>query len=291
MIALGVYLANRITYPLLHVAVASAKVAQGDLDVQVESTGDDEVAVLAHSFNQMVSGLREGSIYRDLLGRTVSPEIREQLRQGLASGDVSLQGQEAVATVLMSDICGFTTLSESENPTTILGWLNEYFEELVPIITDHGGVIGGFAGDAVLAFFGILPHSLSAQESAWRACQTALAMLEAIERLNIRRTKRGEPIFRAGIGVNTGPVTAGALGSFDRMHYTIIGDTVNATARLENLTRKLGEENSAVISQHTLLALGERRYEFELESLGAHTVKGKVEQLIVYRLRPAKFTT
>ena len=74
------------------------------------------------------------------------------------------------------------------------------------------------------------------------------------------------------------------------MHYTIIGDTVNATARLENLTRNFGQENSAVISHHMLLALGERCYEFELESLGAHTVKGKVEQLIVYRLRSAKST-
>ena len=288
VITLGVYLANRITQPLLRMVAASAQVAQGNLDVQVDTAGNDEIAVLAHSFNEMVAGLREGNIYRDLLGRTVSPEVREQLRQGFASGDVSLEGQEAMATVLMSDIRGFTTLSESENPTTIMSWLNEYFEELVPIITDNGGVISKFDGDALLAFFGVLPRPLPAQESAGQACQTALAMLEAVERLNIRRVKRGEPPFGAGIGINTGPVTAGALGAADRLHYTIIGDTVNTTARLEDLTRQFGEENSAVISQHTLFALRERRHEFGLESMGAHNVKGKIEQLLVYQLKPAK---
>jgi adenylate cyclase len=288
VIALGVYLANRITQPLLRVVAASAQVAQGNLSVQVDTAGNDEIAVLAYSFNEMVAGLREGNIYRDLLGRTVSPEVREQLRQGFASGDVSLEGQEAIATILISDIHGFTTLSESENPTTIMSWLNEYFEELVPIITDNGGVISKFDGDALLAFFGVLPRPLPAQESACQACQTALAMLEAIERLNTRRVRRGEPSLGAGIGINTGPVTAGALGAADRLHYTIIGDTVNTTTRLEDLTRQFGEENSAVISQHTLFALRERRHEFELEAMGTHNVKGKIEQLLVYQLKPAK---
>lgn len=288
VIALGVVLANRITRPLLRVVAASAEVAQGNLEVRVDSGGDDEVAVLAHSFNQMVSGLKEGSLYRDLLGRTVSPQVREELRQGFASGELRLEGQEAVATVLVSDIRGFTTLSEAKEPTTVLNWLNEYFGEIVPIITNHGGIISKFEGDAVLAFFGILPRLLSAQDSAYRACQTALAMLDAVTRLNARRAMRGEPLFTAGIGINTGPVTAGGLGSTDRLHYTIIGDAVNTTARLENLTRQFGEESSAVVSQHTLFALRERRHEFELEPLGAHTVKGKAEQLLVYRLKPAK---
>ena len=284
VITLGFYLANRITQPLLKVVEASTQVAKGNLDVQVDAKGDDEVAVLAHSFNEMVAGLREGNIYRDLLGRTVSPEVREQLRQGFASGEVMLQGQEAVATVLVSDIQGFTTMAESENPTAIMKWLNEYFETLVPIITGNGGVISKFEGDSLLAFFGILPQPLSAQEGAFRACQTALAMLEAIDQLNVRREKRGEPLLKTGVGINTGPVTAGALGGLDRLQYTIIGDTVNTTVRLEELTRQFGQEYSAVISQHTLFALRDLRHKFELESLGAYNVKGKVEQLLVYRL-------
>jgi adenylate cyclase len=288
VIELGVYIAGRITHPLQRVVAASAKVAQGDLNVQVEAAGNDEVALLAQSFNEMVNDLREGSIYRDLLGRTVSPEVREQLRHGFASGDLRLQGQEAVATVLVSDIRGFTTLAEAQSPTVVMSWLNEYYQELVPVITSHGGVISKFEGDAVLAFFGILPQPLSELESAHLACRTALAMLAALENLNVRRHERGEPVFSAGIGLNTGPVIAGALGSDDRLHYTIIGDTVNAAARLEGLTRQFGGENGIVLSHHTLFALGKRRHDFEFDEMGVQTLKGKTEQLLVYHLRAAK---
>ena len=288
VIGLGLYVANRITKPLMQVAEASAQVAQGNLDVQVDAGGDDEVAVLAHSFNEMVSGLQEGALYRDLLGRTVSPEVREELRQRLASGDLQLAGQDAEAAVLISDIRGFTTLSETEDSATVMTWLNEYFEELVPVITEYGGVVSKFEGDSVLAFFGILPRPLSPEEAAYQACQASLAIIEALNRLNDRRGERGDPPFTAGVGLNTGPVMAGALGSADRMHYTIIGDTVNTTARLEGLTRQFGSESSVVISQHTLFALGDRRHEFQVDSMGAHTVKGKAEQLLAYRLQRPK---
>jgi adenylate cyclase len=287
VIFLGVYVANRITRPLLRVVEASTRVADGDLEVQVEATGNDEVTVLAHSFNQMISGLREGSAYRDLLGRTVSPEVREELRRAFASGEVHLQGQEAVTTVLMSNIHGFTRLAETAEPTTVLTWLNEFFGEMVPLITAHDGVVSQFEGDALMAFFGILPRPLPPQESAHEACQAALDMLAAVEKLNARRIARGEPHFTVGISINTGPVTAGGLGSNDRLHYTIIGDTVNTTARLESLTRQFGEESSALISQHTLFALRERRHEFQLQPLGAHAFRGKVEQVLVYQLQSA----
>ena len=290
VILLGIIMANRITNPLLRVVHASSQVAQGNLDVEVDAKGDDEVAVLAHSFNHMIYGLREGSMYRDLFGRTVSPEVREELRQGFASGDVRLEGQDAVAAVLMSDIRDFTKLSETVSPTTILNWLNEYFDEVVPVITSNGGVISKFEGDAVLAFFGILPRPISPDESAFRACKTALAMLEAIERLNVRRELRGDPPFGAGIGINIGPVTAGGLGSADRLHYTIIGDTVNTTARLESLTREISSVNSIVVSQHTLFALKDKRHHFTFIAQGVHSFKGKEEQLLVYELKAADTT-
>jgi adenylate cyclase len=287
VIAVGVFLANQITNPLLQMVSASAEVAQGNLDVKVESAGNDEVAVLSHSFNRMVSRLREGALYRDLLGRTVSPEIREELRQTFASGTLHLEGQNALATVLITDIRDFTTLSEKVDPPTILNWLNEYFGELVPIITSYGGVVNGFQGDALLAFFGILPRALTPQESAQRACLAAVDMLKAIEAINLRRARRSEPPLITGIGINTGIVIAGGLGSVDRLHYTILGDTVNTTKRLESLTRQFGD-SGAIISQHTLLALGDWHYSFHTEPLGPHTVKGKAEQLQVYRLWPSE---
>ncbi len=288
IIILGIYLSNRITGPLLRVVRASAEVAEGNLEVQVEAGGNDEVAVLAHSFNQMVSGLREGSLYRDLLGRTVSPEVREELRRSFASGEVRLEGQEAVATVLVSHLRGFTTLAETEDPTTVLTWLNEYYGELIPTLTAHAGVISKLEGDTLLAFFGILPRRLSPQESAYQACQAALAILETVARLNGRRGQRGEPPLMTSVSLNTGPVTAGGLGSADRLHYTIIGDTVNTAELLLSATRQFGEESSAIISQHTLFALRQRRHEFQLEALGIHNVRGKEEQLLIYRLYSAR---
>ena len=287
VIAVGVYLANRITQPLLQMVRASWEVARGNLNVKVDPESNDEVAILAHSFNNMVSGLQEGSLYRDLLGRTVSPEVREQLRANFASGDLRLEGQETVATVLMSDIRGFTALAEKVAPTTILTWLNEYFGELVPIITRHGGVVNRFDGDAVLAFFGILPHPLPPEQSARQACQAALEMLEAVELFNARREVQGEPPFVAGIGINTGPVTAGGLGSADRLHYTIIGDTVNTAQRLESSTRQF-ERGSIIVSENTACRLRQAGDEFHLEPLGAHTLKGKADELLIYRLWPCE---
>lgn len=285
VIAMGFYLSHRITQPLLRVVGASSEVARGNLEINVETHSRDEVEVLAYSFNQMVYRLREGSIYRDLLGRTVSPEVREQLRHTFAAGDLRLEGQTLEATVLISDIRDFTTLSEKAPPATVLVWLNEYFSEMVPLITAEGGVVNMFEGDALLAFFGVLPRPLPAHESAYRACRAAARMLQTIEQINARRAARGEPALITGIGLNTGPVTAGGLGSADRLNYTVIGDTVNTTQRLENFTRQFGE-SGVVISQHTFDALGECGKEFELRPGGTQTFKGKTEALGVYRLEP-----
>jgi adenylate cyclase len=288
VIALGLFLAHQITHPLSQIVQASVEVARGNLEIKVPSRGNDEVMVLAHAFNVMVSGLQEGFIYRDLLGRTVSPEVREALRRSFASGDLRLEGQNATATVLMSDIRGFTTISEKEEPTTILNWLNEYFSELVPIITSHGGVVDKFEGDAMLAFFGILPTPLPAQDSACQACLAAIEMLAVIETINTRRAGRGEPPLVTGISVNSGSLTAGSLGTSDRLNYTIIGDTVNTTQRMGEVTREFGE-SGIVVSENTLQALSELRSNFNFEPLGEHAFKGKIELLWLYRLLPSQF--
>jgi adenylate cyclase len=255
------------------------------LEVKVDAGGDDEFAVLAKSFNFMVAGLQEGSIYRDLLGRSVSPEVREQLRQTFTSGNLRLEGQEANATVLMTDIRGFTTLSEKVDPATVFQWLNEYFGRLVPIISNHGGVVNKFDGDAMLAFFGTLPRILSPQQSAQAACEAAVELLQAIDDLNAQRRARGEPQLITGIGIHTGMLIAGGLGTSDRIHYTIIGDTVNTTQRIETLTRDIFECSGILVSHSTHTALENLQSNFIFEPLGYYQVKGKREPLQVYRLQ------
>ncbi len=285
VILLGIYLAHQITSPLSKVVKASMEVAKGNFEVKVPSQGNDEVMVLAHAFNYMVSGLQEGFIYRDLLGRTVSPEVREALRESFALGKLRLEGQNTVATVMMSDIRGFTSLSEKEDPTIILKWLNEYYQVVVPIITSFGGVVDKFEGDAMLSFFGILPKMLPAEDSAYLACKAGLELLRIIEELNTKRASRGDPPLVTGVGINTGNLIAGGLGTADRLNYTIIGDAVNTTQRIEGVTRGF-YESGIVISETTLTALKDHRSEFYFEPLGEHALKGKSELIWLYRLWP-----
>jgi adenylate cyclase len=186
----------------------------------------------------------------------------------------------------MADVQGFTTISEKENPSTVLNWLNELFGELVPIITSFGGVVNEFSGDAMFTFFGILPRPLDGAESAYLACRAAVEMLAAVGRINERRESRGDPLLNLGIGINTGPVTAGGLGAEDRLHYTIIGDTVNTAQRIEALAHQFGE-SGIMVSKQTLIALWDKRDNFNLEAQGVYIVKGKEEKLLVYRLWPA----
>jgi len=284
IVFVGVFLANIITRPLVKLVGASMEVANGNLDVKVESKGNDEVAVLAHSFNSMIAGLQEGSIYRDLLGRSVSPEVREQLRHTFSSGDLRLEGQDAIATVMFADIRDFTSLAEKSDSATIFEWLNEYFGVLIPIVTENNGVVNKLDGDSILAFFGILPKILSPQMSAFNACHAAMQMNEQVNDLNKKRVERGDLPFITGIGVHTGEVIAGGLGTRDRIHYTIIGDTVNTTQRIEGLTRKLFQKSGVLISQATLDVLGDQRSYFNYEPIGWHTVKGKEEKIMVYQL-------
>ncbi len=283
VVGIGVGLASQLARPLNDIVTASQEVSKGNFNIKVTSNTNDEVAVLAHAFNRMVAGLQEGHIYRDLLGRAVSPEVREQLRQSFASGGLRLEGQTVPATVMMSDIRGFTTLSEKQPPTTVMQWLNEYFNELVPVITAHGGVVDKFEGDAILAFFGILPSVIAPRRSAAQACEAALDMIDVIDTLNARRLVRGELPLITGIGINTGVVVAGGLGAADRLNYTIIGDAVNTTQRIESFTRRF-QESSVVISESTYEALGGQRNRFRFEPLGEHLFKGKSESVKVYRL-------
>ena len=283
IIAIGLFLASRITNPLKRVVTAASQISQGRWNVNVEPQGTDEVAYLAHAFNYMVSHLREGEIYRDLLGRTITPQVRDQLRKGLSSGNLKLEGQNTTATIMITDIRKFTDIAENEKPTKVLSWLNQYYGEIVPIINTYDGVTNEFVGDSVMAFFGVLPTTLEPSESAFRACRAAVEILKTVSQMNSDRRQRNEPPLVTGIGINTGEVAAGGMGTADRLHYSVIGDSVNVTQRLESLTREIGE-TSAIISQFTYEALESYKEYFKFIPMGSHIFKGKSEPVQVYRL-------
>ncbi|MEE8392010.1 MAG: adenylate/guanylate cyclase domain-containing protein, partial [Anaerolineae bacterium] len=274
----GVLLAQAIggavTAPVRQLAAGTRRVAEGDLSVQFRVDTKDELALLAQAYNQMVIGLREREWLRDMFGRFVSQEVAEALR----TGQVKLEGENRVVSILFCDIRGFTARSEQSTPEEMVALLNEYLPVVVDAAQTHEGTVNKFGGDSTLVIYGA-PKRL--QESAYQAVLTALEMRASLERLNERLTERGEEPIRIGVGINTGAVLAGAVGPEERQEYTVIGDTVNLASRIEALN-KVYPDYDILISGWTYEALGSRRREFEFADLGEVQIRGKVEPVRVW---------
>jgi len=257
---------KRASRPIQRLAVEAAKVRGGNL-AAVEPLGQSmfsEMDDAAHSFNGMVEGLRERDTIRDLFGKYVPERVAaEVLREG---GELAAQSVEA--TVLFTDLEGFTSISETLSPVEVVEMLNRYFSILVGIVERHDGVVTQFQGDAILAVFNV---PIARQDHAQAAVQAAV---------EIRETVAAGPIegheLACRVGVNTGLVVAGNVGAEGRLHYTVNGDAVNLAARLETLNKDYGTR--VMISQTT----ADRINGFELRRLGDVTVKGKREAVTVY---------
>jgi adenylate cyclase len=217
-----IYLARSITNPLSHLANAVKRIEAGDYAKQVPVRSRDELGELADSVNSMASGLAEKEKVRDLLGKVVSHQIAEEL----LSNPVELGGEERTATILFSDIRGFTSYCEDLPPQQVLGELNRVLSCISDIVEAHNGVVDKFQGDAVMALFGA---PVSSRDDAANAMAAGLEIIAAVG--------SAENPLSACVGINTGLVVAGNLGSANRLNYSVIGDAVNLAARLESLTR------------------------------------------------------
>jgi class 3 adenylate cyclase len=220
----GVLLAQAIggavAAPVQTLAAGVRKVAEGDLTTRFEVQTKDELSVLAAAYNQMVTGLQEREWLRDMFGRFVSQEVAEAIR----SGQVQLEGENRVVSVLFCDIRDFTARSEQHTPAEMVALLNEYLPLVVQAAEHHGGTVNKFGGDSTLIIYGA-PGVLEA--SAYSAVLTALEIRAGLTQLNARLAARGEAPVRIGVGINTGTVLAGAIGPHQRQEYTVIGDAVN----------------------------------------------------------------
>jgi adenylate cyclase len=177
-------------------------------------------------------------------------------------------------------------MSEKMNPQDLIGWLNAYMEPMTRLIMEHGGVIDDYAGDGIKANFGVpLPRTNEdeVRKDAVNAITCALAMEKEMHRLNSHWSEKGLPAMGIRVGINTGPVVAGLLGSARRFKYTTVGDTVNIAARLEAYDKEVGKESVCriLIAESTLLYLDSR---FKTEKIGEVSLKGKDERITVYRV-------
>ena len=274
-IGLAVFMTRGLVGPLDRLQAAMKQVEQNNLDVQVPVTGNDELGYLGERFNQMVAGLRQGELLRNLLNLYVSPEVA---REALAHG-AQLGGKHVECTVIFSDIRGFTTISEQLDPETLINLLNRYMVAMVEVIVAQGGIVNKFGGDSVLAVFGTPLNPAS--DHAARALRAAQGMLAALVGFNKEQQARGEPILRIGVGVATGPVIAGNMGGHERIEYTVIGDTVNLASRLQDKTKEL---ETAILCSESTHAHAAQHMPLQANRLPAVRVKGKREAVTVYAL-------
>lgn len=209
---------------------------------------------------------------RSAFGQYVSPEIMDQVLQT----GTHLGGEVRRVTVLMSDLRGFTTMSERLAPEVVSEMMNEYFTAMVDVILAHRGLVQDFIGDAIMAVYGA---PLDDPEHCWHAAHTAVAMHAALEGLNRRWEAQGRGPLAMGIAVHTGEAFAGTLGAPRKKKYAVLGDTVNTASRIEGLNRDLG--TGILISGAVLAVLKDR---VMVRDRGSVTVKGRRQPVEIYEL-------
>lgn len=270
VLVLGLTLAERITRPLRALVDASRSVAAGDLTASVPPTTEDETGELTMTFNEMVSGLRERERVRETFGKYMTREVTDYL----LTHEVKLGGELREVTVMLSDIRSFTSLSESMAPEEVVTMLNNYFAGQVGAVLRYRGRVDKFMGDAILAVFGA-PIPLG--DHALRAVLACLQMRAALAEFNRLWTADGGHPIRIGIGVNTGPVVVGNIGSTERMEYTIIGDAVNITQRIEDLTKEFATD--ILITETTYAACKDI---IDVGEPHMVTVRGRTTEMAIY---------
>jgi class 3 adenylate cyclase len=267
------YIGRSLLQPIGNLSRAMTKVAAGDLDVRVPVTSNDEVGELTGRFNTMVEGLREREKIRETFGRYVDESVAATILR--RQGEGALSGETAEATILFTDISGFTTIAEYLTPTELVGALNDYLETVLEPIRAHGGVVNTFIGDGLFASFNM---PLTCEGHAVAAVRAAIDIQRAVG----SRTFGDQGVALATrIGISTGNVIGGSVGAGQRMSFTLLGDTVNLAARLEQLNKQHGTR--ILVSESTREACGEC---FAFDALGNVQVRGRSETIAIYAVDP-----
>jgi adenylate cyclase len=271
-IRLAWFVSRSVAEPLGSLERAMAEVERGRFDVRSPVVSTDEIGRLTEGFNRMVRGLRERELLRETFGKYVSEEIRDEI----LAGRVALEGQLREATILFADLRDFTTWVEASDPRDVVRDLNSYFTEMEAAIRGHGGLVLQYIGDEIEAVFGAPVANPGHAEAAVRA---ALEMRTRLARWNAARAATGKSPLRHGIGVHTGTVIAGNIGSSERLAYALVGDPVNLASRIQGLTKELAAD--VLVSGTTRAQVSDG---FVLTPMPAVKVKGRAAEVEVYAL-------
>lgn len=257
-------LSEALVQPIAEMIEKVSAIEKGQFEAKASVMSRDEVGLLAQAINRMGSGLEKREKIEKTFRKYVDSKVAERILEGVES-ELRIEGQSVPAVVMFADIRGFTSMSEKTTPQEIVLILNQFFERMVKIVQAHHGVIDKFIGDNMMVVWGV-PKPIPEAEKL--AAQAALAMMKEILDFNREKKALGLPELGVGIGINTGAVVAGSIGSQDRMEYTVIGDTVNTAQRCESNAQR----QQIVVTEEFYLKLKDQ---YRFEALEPLKVKGK----------------
>jgi len=250
---------------------AMDEISRGNLETQVPIVSGDEFARVAEKTNQMMEGLKERDFCRASFDQYVSPEVSRKI----LDDSIAPTGDLIDVTVLFCDLRDYTGFAEKHSPREVVEMLNQYFTAMERVVRQNGGVVLQFVGDEIEAVFGAPEPD---PDHADHALAAALAMRAALAQFNDKRRKQGENDIRHGIGIHSGNVLAGNVGSEQRKTYSMLGDTVNLASRLQTLNKQLA--TNILISGETRQRI--LQSDVSLRSMGNHAIRGKRESVDVY---------
>ncbi len=278
LLLVGVLLAfamsARITRPLQRLRIAANALAVGDLTARVDVTSRDEVGVLTRSFNQMGESLSQKRRIETAFRRYVSDHVLRQVTD--SPEEIALEGEQREVTVIFIDIRKFTRLTTSIGPQRLVSFLNESFDLITGRLLEHGATIDKYIGDAILAYIGAPIESF---DHAERAVAAAISVQRSVEERNTKCEASGQNYVRleVGIGIHTGTVVVGNIGSELKMDYTVIGDPVNVANRLQS-EAAAGE---IMMTGEVYRRLGGR---VDAEAMGALKLEGLDVPVVAYKV-------
>ena len=263
------FIGSSLLGPIRNLSQAMDRVAAGDLNERVPVTSNDEIGELTGQFNTMVEGLRERERFRETFGRYVDENVAATILQ--REGEGVLAGEMREATILFTDIAGFTTITEYLAPHELVAALNDYLETVLEPIRANGGVVNTFIGDGLFASFNM---PLACENHACAAVRAAIDIQRAVGSRTFGDMGLALP---TRIGISTGQVIGGSVGASRRLTFTLLGDTVNLAARLEQLNKDYSTR--ILVSKTTREACGDQ---FVFTDLGSVAVRGRSDAAIVF---------